>query len=370
MVLVLAVTAVLAPTLATEDAAPAQPTNEEAIVQPPKVEAPVQPAKEEQEPVSHKGGKKETPLPRPMMAPKTALRAMRPWSFTATAGPVSLGAALSYTIDDVFSVPRFLLTLVVTLAVHGAGNLMNTYFDFTKGIDSERSSDLTLVNRVLLPDQVATLILGCYSIGALAAAPLYAMTKASGVMLSSLLAAGAAAAFVYTGGPGLKYKALGDLLISGTFGPLLVGFSFLVQSGTLGWRPLLASLPITLHIEAILHANNARDVEEDVARGVTTLAAFLGARRSASLYAALIALPFGVPLYTAWRHSLFGALPLLALPKARRLIQDCAAGTLAKLPMKTAKFQFLFGMLYVVSVLVPSPSLVELVTRAFGGGHA
>jgi 1,4-dihydroxy-2-naphthoate octaprenyltransferase len=308
--------------------------------------------------------------PRPTMRPKVALRAMRPWSFTATVGPVALGAALSYKIDDVFSLPRFLLTMVVTLAVHGAGNLMNTLFDFTNGKDSERSSDLTLVKGVLLPDQVTKLILGCYGAAALAAAPLYAMTKASSTLLSSLLVAGAASAYVYTGGPGLKYKALGDLLISSTFGPLLVGFSFLTQSGSLRWRPLLASLPITLHIEAILHANNARDVEEDAAQGIKTLAAFLGPQRSKALYAALIALPFGASLYAALRHSLMGALPLLAIPKARQLIQDYGAGALAKLPMKTAKFQFLFGMLFVASVLIPSPSLMQVVARAFGGGRA
>jgi 1,4-dihydroxy-2-naphthoate octaprenyltransferase len=308
--------------------------------------------------------------PRPTMRPKVALRAMRPWSFTATVGPVALGAALSYKIDDVFSLPRFLLTMVVTLAVHGAGNLMNTLFDFTNGKDSERSSDLTLVKGVLLPDQVTKLILGCYGAAALAAAPLYAMTKASSTLLSSLLVAGAASAYVYTGGPGLKYKALGDLLISSTFGPLLVGFSFLTQSGSLRWRPLLASLPITLHIEAILHANNARDVEEDAAQGIKTLAAFLGPQRSKALYAALIALPFGTSLYAALRHSLMGALPLLAIPKARQLIQDYGAGALAKLPMKTAKFQFLFGMLFVASVLIPSPSLMQVVARAFGGGRA
>ena len=308
--------------------------------------------------------------PRPTMRPKVALRAMRPWSFTATVGPVALGAALSYKIDDVFSLPRFLLTMVVTLAVHGAGNLMNTLFDFTNGKDSERSSDLTLVKGVLLPDQVTKLILGCYGAAALAAAPLYAMTKASSTLLSSLLVAGAASAYVYTGGPGLKYKALGDLLISSTFGPLLVGFSFLTQSGSLRWRPLLASLPITLHIEAILHANNARDVEEDAAQGIKTLAAFLGPQRSKALYAALIALPFGASLYAALRHSLMGALQLLAIPKARQLIQDYGAGALAKLPMKTAKFQFLFGMLFVASVLIPSPSLMQVVARAFGGGRA
>ena len=35
--------------------------------------------------------------------------------------------------------------------MHAAGNLLNTLFDFRNGYDSPGSSDLTLVNKVLLP---------------------------------------------------------------------------------------------------------------------------------------------------------------------------------------------------------------------------
>ena len=69
---------------------------------------------------------------------------------------------------------------------------------------------------------------------------------------------------MYTGGPGLKYKALGDLLITATFGPLLVGFAYLAQcSGFPGARVLVPALALAAPIEAILHANNARDTEEE-----------------------------------------------------------------------------------------------------------
>ena len=71
----------------------------------------------------------------PKLRPAVALRAMRPWSFTATVGPVALGTALAFEIDDAFNAPLFGLTLITTLAVHAAGNLMNTLFDFTKGVD-------------------------------------------------------------------------------------------------------------------------------------------------------------------------------------------------------------------------------------------
>ena len=131
----------------------------------------------------------------------------------------------------------------------------------------------------------------------------------------------------------------------------------LAQVGVLGWRPMLAALPITMHIEAILHANNARDVEEDLASGVRTIAARLGTRGAFELYRVLVLAPFIAPLYGALRHSLVAALPLLALPKARALVADFRDGRMVDLPKRTAKFQFLFGVLLTVGVLVPAPSL-------------
>lgn len=299
----------------------------------------------------------------PSLKPKLALRAARPWSFPATVGPVVLGSALAFKFDDVFSTPMFLLTLVTTLSVHAAGNLMNTYFDYTRGVDTPSSSDLTLVTGQLLPGQVAKLISGAYGVAAVAALPLCALSPAPLPVLLSLLAAGAGSAFVYTGGPGLKYKALGDILISGTFGPLLVAFTYAVQTGTLNWRPLVASIPLTLHIEAILHANNARDVQEDLASGIKTLAARLGEAMSSQFYAALLALPFLAPLYAATFHSLLAALPMITAPKARKLAADFAAGRFVDLPKRTAKFQFLFAMLFVAGSLLPSPSLATLGRR-------
>ena len=316
-------------------------------------------------PVEEPATRREQTATEPALKPKVALRAARPWSFTATVGPVALGAALAFKIEDVLNVPLFVLTLATTLSVHAAGNLMNTYFDFRRGVDTPTSSDLTLVKGQLLPRQVAKLIGGSYGIAAATAIPLCMLSRAPLHLLASLLATGAASAFVYTGGPGLKYKALGDLLISGTFGPLLVAFTYAVQTGTIGWKPLVASLPITLHIEAILHANNARDVEEDVASGIMTLAARLGEHKSYLFYAVLLALPYLAPIYAASCHSLLAALPLATVPAARKLATDFAGGRFVDLPKRTAKLQFLFAALLVVGSLLPSPSLKSVIRSIF-----
>jgi len=293
------------------------------------------------------------------------LRAARPWSFTATLGPVALGTALAYKFEDAFSAPLLLFSLITTLGVHAAGNLMNTLFDYQRGVDTTQSSDLTLVKGELLPRQIAKLIAGSYGIAAAAAAPLCALSRAPLSQLVALLVSGGASAFVYTGGPGLKYKALGDILISATFGPLLVAFAYATQTGSLGWRALLGSLPITLHIEAILHANNARDVDEDLASGVRTLAARLGSKNSFHFYAALLGLPYLAPVYAAVNHKMLALLPLVTLPKARHLFSSFRDGHMVDLPKKTAKFQFAFCALLVVSVLLPSPSLASMAHTIF-----
>ena len=141
---------------------------------------------------------------------------------------------------------------------------------------------------------------------------------------------------MYTGGPGLKYKALGDVLITSTFGPLLVSFAFLAQAGSTGWSPVLASLPLAAHTEAILHANNARDVREDTAAGMKTVASIIGPSASAALYAALLATPLASALVQAWGASAIAALPLVASPMAAALLSDFRAGRMYDLPKRCA----------------------------------
>ena len=299
-----------------------------------------------------------TPPPAPPLSFGVALRAARPWSFTATIAPVLLGTAVALQAEGTFNPLLLLLSLGTTLSVHAAGNLMNTLFDYLNGYDSSSSSDLTLVSGLLSPRQFYHMIAAAFGAAAVFAAPIAAISQVPVRRLLAMLGLGAASSYVYTGGPGLKYRALGDVLITGTFGPLLVAFAFCVQTGGLiGWRPIAASIPVALHIEAILHANNGRDVEEDVGNGVITLAAMLGKQASSVLYGALILLPYVGCLLHAYSRSVLAALPLVSAPQALRLVRDFSRGVLRRLPMRTAKFQFLFGMLTVAGVLIPAPAI-------------
>jgi 1,4-dihydroxy-2-naphthoate octaprenyltransferase len=92
--------------------------------------------------------------------------------------------------------------------------------------------------------------------------------------LLTIFSSGILLAFFYTADPiGLKYHALGDITIFLCFGPLLMECTSLLLTGSLYAPLLIYSFPIGLLTEAILHANNARDIKADAAAGGKILSA-------------------------------------------------------------------------------------------------
>ena len=96
------------------------------------------------------------------------VEALRPWSFSASLMPVLLGCAVANKATGEFSPIILVLTALCALSVHAAGNLVNTYFDFVKGIDNkQKSDDRTLVDQLLSKDEVVTLGAVLYGLGCL-----------------------------------------------------------------------------------------------------------------------------------------------------------------------------------------------------------
>lgn len=87
---------------------------------------------------------------------KTYLLALRPWSLSASLVPTILGSALAYrtTASLDHGLCTFMLTIFTVISVHGAGNVVNTYYDYVKGIDNRKSDDRTLVDHILSEDEV------------------------------------------------------------------------------------------------------------------------------------------------------------------------------------------------------------------------
>lgn len=164
---------------------------------------------------------------------------------------------------------------------------------------------------------------------------------------------GLSSSFLYTGGIGLKYIAMGDVLIIVTFGPLSVLFSFMAQTGHTDFHTLFYAVPLALNTEAILHSNNTRDMENDHRVGVVTLAILLGYGGSHVLYVLLLFSPYVLFTVLALRYSLCFLWPLVTLPaafKLEKMFRD--SRTLQRVPKETAKLNMCFGLFYILACLM------------------
>ena len=290
-----------------------------------------------------------------LRGPRAWLFGLRPYSVPASLMSMLVGVALAYR-DEFFDLPLFLLTLVGGLCFHAGANLVNTYFDFQRGLDSARDADdRTLVDSILEPRQVLAAAVVLFVIGGGIGGYL---AWQSGWQILALGAAGLALGVFYTAQPlGFKYVALGDLGIFAAFGPLLVLGAYFVQTEKLDWLPLLFSIPLGLMVDAILHGNNFRDAEADRRVGGRTLAQFLGQQGSRYAYWFLLLSPYAFAVGFAAVVSPWVLLPIASIPLALRLARSISVGdaelrqALAFLPQQTAQLVLLYGGLLALGVL-------------------
>nr|SVE90619.1 EOG090X094T [Daphnia sinensis] len=287
------------------------------------------------------------------------VEALRPWSFSASLMPVLLGCAIAHKATGEFSPIVLILTALCALSVHAAGNLVNTYFDFIKGIDNkQKSDDRTLVDQLLSKDEVATLGAVLYGLGCVGFIALVFLSPARMEHLALVYFGGLSSSFLYTGGIGFKYIALGDVMILIIFGPITLLFSYLAQSGQTEWATIWYAIPLALNTEAILHSNNTRDMNTDRRAGIVTLAILIGTPASIVLFACLLFLPYMVFVVLALHYSKWLLLPLVTLPSAFRLEKEFRSEDMRHIPKKTAKLNFFFALLYVLAIgLCPSSEL-------------
>ena len=286
------------------------------------------------------------------------LIALRPWSFAASITPVALGSALAYKATGQFGIIIFLLTLVSALSVHAAGNLVNTYFDYQRGIDSKLSDDRTLVDKLLDPHDIVWLGMLFYSVGIVGFMFLNFFSIAKMEHLALIFFCGLSSSFLYTGGLGLKYIALGDLAIFLTFGPLAVMFSFLAQAGQLSVVSLLYTIPLALNTEAILHTNNTRDMEPDKRAGAVTIAIMLGWTGSYLLFLLLLFVPYLLLIQAGLHISKWMFLPVVTIQKAFNLERSFRSKNMATIPQEMARINLLMGILYVIAIIMTDKELL------------
>jgi 1,4-dihydroxy-2-naphthoate polyprenyltransferase len=267
--------------------------------------------------------------------------------------PVAVGSGVAAGLGD-FVAWRAALALVVALALQVGVNYANDYSDGVKGTDTKRVGPIRLVGSGLAaPSHVLAAALGCFAVAGLAGLVLAAAVS---WWLLPLGAAAIAAAWFYTGGSHpYGYRALGEVSVFAFFGLGAVLGTAYVQMDRLTWLALGAAIPVGLLACALLVINNLRDIPTDETSGKRTLAVVLGDRRTRSLYAGCVSLPFVAAVAMAYAAPLV-LLTLAAVPLAALALRDVLRGAggrdLIAVLGQTGRLQLAYGVLLTVGLAV------------------
>ena len=281
----------------------------------------------------------ESNFPRQALLPRVKRWAeeVRAPFLTASLVPILLGTAVAWAATGQFQWGYFLLTLVGGVCLHIGANVSNDYFDHlntTDDINKEFLRPFTggsrMIQRGLLsPKEVLTEALVFFALGSLIG--LY-LTWARGFFVLVLGLIGVFSAFFYTAPPiRLVSRGVGELFIGLNFGVLMTLGAYMVQTQAFSWQPVMASIPVSLLIAAVLYINEFPDYAADKAAGKNHWVVRLGRPRAVAGYEALmlgtyvsiaIGVIFGwIPYSAAWGLPLFALLGFISLPKALKAVR-------------------------------------------------
>jgi len=278
--------------------------------------------------------------------------AIRPITLTISVVPVVVGIVLAWHHAERFDTLVGAATLLAAMLIQIGTNLYNDAVDFEKGADgNDRLGPARAAAQGWLTP--ARLKKGAHlAFGLAFLFGIYLVTVGGWpIVLLGLLSL--AAGYAYTGGPRpIAYSAIGELFVFLFFGLAAVTGSYYLQAGVLDGSALAVAVAIGLLAAAVLLVNNYRDLAGDEQAGKLTLVHYIGRPHARRLYAALVLLPFLLPLFLG--HWSF--LVWLAMPLALMLIRDFVTLPPERgfntLLARTALLQLLFGGLVTLGLLI------------------
>jgi 1,4-dihydroxy-2-naphthoate octaprenyltransferase len=294
------------------------------------------------------------------------LQVTRARTLPVMAAPVIIGSVLAWQQGSPFHWSFFVLALVGAMAAHLGANVINDVFDFGAGTDqaaqaiTSQGNTVATGSRYLLNDKLTItyyrgLAIACFAIALLCGVVLTIFRPWA--LLFGII--GFLLAFFYVAPPiRLAYigRGVGEIDILISFGILPLVGSFYVQTGTVTYVALLASLPIGLYTMVVLYFHHFLHWRADREVGKITPVVALGengARFVGALLLLLIAITFIVDVYLKvfpW-YAIFAVLTIIPVEIA---LQQ-ATGDLKhyfKLMSSNLNANLLSALIILVSLLV------------------
>jgi len=296
---------------------------------------------------------------------KVYLEELRAPFFTASIVPILLGTAMAWYATREFDLLFFIAALIGGVMLHAGANVSNDYFDFKSGCDDMNTEFIRpftggsrmIQKGIMTPRAVLIESLVCYLI-ALGIGVWLIYAKGLTILWLGLI--GAISGFFYTAPPfKLVARGIGEIIIAINFGVLMTLGAYFVQTGTLSWDPVIASLPIAILIAGVLYINEFPDYIADKSSGKNHLVARLGREKGVKGYKLIIALAFasiilGVVLKVI---PLLGLVSILSIPIAVKGLNVAYKNynnpkNMAPASAATIQLHLLIGLLLALSYII------------------
>lgn len=280
----------------------------------------------------------------------------RPHTLTAAFAPVFLGTMIALTYG-VLHFYLFFAMLTASVLIQMATNMFNEYYDFKRGLDTDKSVGIggAIVRNGVKPKTVLNLAFLLYGISVLIG--IYICMETSWYLalvgvISMLIG------YFYTGGPyPIAYTPFGELVSGVVMGMFLILISFYIQTGTVTTTAVMLSIPSMLLVAAIMMANNIRDLEGDKKSGRKTLAILAGRPNAIKILISFFVISYLwiIALVIFTELSPWALLVVLSIPKPLAAIVVFKKNTnpikVAPAMKDTAITNTLFGLLLGIGIL-------------------
>ncbi len=281
----------------------------------------------------------------------------RPWSFPMTVISITYGAILSLYLTGIFNPLLYIMTLIGSVFLHAAANIVNDYFDTRYGVDRAGAPTTRYRPHPIVSGSLDASDLIKMTVIFVAASFLIAvyLSMISGPLALALGIIGVVLALSYTSPPAAyKYKALGEVFVLLSWGPIMVLGAYYVQTSQIHIVPLVTSLSLGLLVASVLLANNIRDIEYDSSVNIKTIAIILGKEGALKIFSFMILVAYVITLISVALGflELPALLVFLTLPKAIKLIRSFMVTVPETADPQTAQLVMQYGLLLIIGIVL------------------
>jgi 1,4-dihydroxy-2-naphthoate octaprenyltransferase len=213
----------------------------------------------------------------------------------------------------------FTLALFALILAHAASNMINDYLDVETGIDPEEYRRVQYAPHPILSGLISKmgLILAIALVDLLVLGMILYLTEIQGWPVAAFALLGLSIGVGYGAPPiQLKNRGLGEPAAALLWGPLMVGGTYFATTGSLEPWILVASLPYSLLVAAVLIGKHIDKIDLDSQRGIRTLPVRMGTDRALFLNQQLMFLffVFVIILFLVGRVGVWTLLAFAAVP--------------------------------------------------------